>query len=705
DSPSIDLDAFGKIGRVGYGDIEVAPDGRTLWAVNLNQRALISVDIADPMTYPGTVNQYRLANFTGVPSCTNGVLRPWGLGFYRDRAYVGCVCTGENGGTIADAEAYVLSFDPQNPTVFTVEINFDLDYSREPAVNFPDFGLFADGEWRPWANTWAATGFGNTVAAELAYPQAIVSDIDFAENGDMIIGMADRFGFQMGFQNYIPVSGTTEETSGDAAGDLLKACRVGNGWVIEGQAGCNNDNDTGTASSETNDGPGGVGEFFYRDEFNDPRYDPRDNHNETGLGSMLIVKGTGEVLATHYDPVNGNYAFDLGVVWHSPTTGARTDDFRIVSDGPVASKGNNLGDVVAACAPAPIQIGNYVWLDENGDGIQDAGEQGIACIRVELYDENGTLLAFDTTSATGQYYFSGRDRWTATWLTANDTLQPNTNYYVVVGNGQFNTTDFTLEVDGTNYDLTRDSTNSGTNRFEVDSDGSIAASTPNNAFNNLPAARITTGEIGDIDHSFDFGFKMIEYDYGDLPDTGNGSTGINNYETSEANGGPSHRIVQGLYLGDNIDAENDGFPNAEALGDDMSGMNGIDDEDGVDIPTTLNAVLGGTVRLPVSMTNLTDRMAYLEAWIDWNGDGLFTGPGEMVSNVDIGTGSFSTFLTIPIPPNALIDSKLGFRVRFSHTDNMTPNGRINSGEVEDYLIEITCPEGICRAIDGQLVKE
>ena len=29
-------------------------------------------------------------------------------------------------------------------------------------------------------------------------------------------------------------------------------------------------------------------------------------------------------------------------------------------------------------------IGDYVWLDENGDGVQDAGEAGIANVKVTL---------------------------------------------------------------------------------------------------------------------------------------------------------------------------------------------------------------------------------------------------------------------------------------------------------------------------------
>ena len=52
-------------------------------------------------------------------------------------------------------------------------------------------------------------------------------------------------------------------------------------------------------------------------------------------------------------------------------------------------------------------IGNYVWVDENSDGVQDAGEAGIPNVVVELYDTNGTLVASTVTDANGEYLFAG----------------------------------------------------------------------------------------------------------------------------------------------------------------------------------------------------------------------------------------------------------------------------------------------------------
>ncbi|MBK9463112.1 MAG: carboxypeptidase regulatory-like domain-containing protein [Sphingobacteriales bacterium] len=51
-------------------------------------------------------------------------------------------------------------------------------------------------------------------------------------------------------------------------------------------------------------------------------------------------------------------------------------------------------------------MGDYVWLDANGDGIQDAGETGISGITVTLTYPDGTT-ATTTTDANGSYVFTG----------------------------------------------------------------------------------------------------------------------------------------------------------------------------------------------------------------------------------------------------------------------------------------------------------
>src|SRR6185295_12003835 len=51
-------------------------------------------------------------------------------------------------------------------------------------------------------------------------------------------------------------------------------------------------------------------------------------------------------------------------------------------------------------------VGDRVWLDGDGDGVQDAGEAGINGVTVELLDNGGNVLASQVTAGDGNYTFS-----------------------------------------------------------------------------------------------------------------------------------------------------------------------------------------------------------------------------------------------------------------------------------------------------------
>nr|WP_262924051.1 SdrD B-like domain-containing protein [Spirosoma liriopis] len=55
----------------------------------------------------------------------------------------------------------------------------------------------------------------------------------------------------------------------------------------------------------------------------------------------------------------------------------------------------------------PASLGDFVWVDTDKDGVQDAGEPGLPGVVVVLLDGNNTPIASTTTSATGAYSFTG----------------------------------------------------------------------------------------------------------------------------------------------------------------------------------------------------------------------------------------------------------------------------------------------------------
>ena len=110
---NIDLDAFGKVGQISFGDIDMSNEN-TLWLTNLNenQLSLLSLDVSgiNPL---GNINRYLVEQMSGFPTCTGGSPRIWALNFYRGRGYLGVVCDASVSQDINDLQQYVLSFDPQ----------------------------------------------------------------------------------------------------------------------------------------------------------------------------------------------------------------------------------------------------------------------------------------------------------------------------------------------------------------------------------------------------------------------------------------------------------------------------------------------------------------------------------------------------------------------------------------------------------------
>ena len=54
----------------------------------------------------------------------------------------------------------------------------------------------------------------------------------------------------------------------------------------------------------------------------------------------------------------------------------------------------------------PGSIGDRVWFDQDGDGLQDVGEPGLGDVRVELYDGTSSLIDALTTDHNGNYHFA-----------------------------------------------------------------------------------------------------------------------------------------------------------------------------------------------------------------------------------------------------------------------------------------------------------
>jgi len=151
----------------------------------------------------------------------------------------------------------------------------------------------------------------------------------------------------------------------------------------------------------------------------------------------------------------------------------------------------------------------------------------------------------------------------------------------------------------------------------------------------------------------------------------------------------SQGVSPSLRMGASIDAEYTSTKDATATGDDNTG---IDDEDGVTLSTMTT---GQTVTIPVVVTNSTGALGYLNAWIDYNNNGLLTDAGEQIAtNVNIPSGSNTTTfnLNVTVPVSAVTGTNLGARFRLSAPTSPGPTGANAAvGEIEDYVVNIAVP--------------
>ncbi len=481
---NVDLDAFAKVGTTSFGDTEISDDDKTLWVTNLNQTALISIDVSGA-TLPGAVNQYVL---TGLPTCTAGSFRIFGLKFYRGSLYVGGVCTGGAPDGV-DQDAYVLKYDPNNIAAgYTIALQFPLDYSRE--------GVGGNGlsKWQPWSFTWN-TAFQNQ---NWRNPEPILSNIDFTIDEAMVVSLMDRHGHQVGFKNYFAI--TTPQSIADeqglAMGDLHKACYnpASGTWTIEGGT-CLESDPASLSGQSSTDGPSGTGEFYYGDYFSDNGTSLA--HEEVTIGSTAILKGTDDVISTAFDPIGPSGYQTQGIQRYSSITGGKIDAYRILSNQEVQTfgKASGLGDIELVCNQPPLEIGNRLWVDTDGDGVQDPGELPIAGVTIEIYAANGTtLLGTSTTSANGTWYFNN----TNVILGGATGLLPNTNYIIKVGTSDWSAGAGVAQLAG--YILTSANVG-GTGQPDVrDNDALLVSGSPTISY--------TTGYYGENDHTLDMGFRL-----------------------------------------------------------------------------------------------------------------------------------------------------------------------------------------------------
>ncbi|MCH2362753.1 MAG: GEVED domain-containing protein, partial [Pirellulales bacterium] len=153
----------------------------------------------------------------------------------------------------------------------------------------------------------------------------------------------------------------------------------------------------------------------------------------------------------------------------------------------------------------------------------------------------------------------------------------------------------------------------------------------------------------------------VELDYGDAP---------HSYATNKESGGPTHVVVEGFSLGENVTVE--------------ANANVDDGDDGVVFSEVLES--GFTSEITVTLNNSAQlQNAVLDAWIDFDRDEVFGEHERVLTAKPLDAGEQDIDISVPA---GTLPGRTYARLRLSTTGGLLPTGPAFSGEVEDYQITI-----------------
>ena len=482
--PSLTDATINAVGKCAIGDMDLNYDNSILYVMNLTSREIVRLDAttgADLGSWTFPLDQDTLPAGEGFCVDPATDIRPFALEEHDGKIYAGAVCSGESTALTGDKWStrgevwtYVYEVDPATGA-FTLVLQYQNLADAQYNQNFSWISTIADIEARAQFSDYGPS-------ADVQYPQPWLTDIEFFNN-DLILGFRDRFGDQGGSRiphNWTGVgerllSFTGRSSDINCAGwDATTAS-----WVLETNSICG-----GRVSADAN---AGEVDEFYADGGS-------IGHPESSLGGLELIPGHNLVF-TVTNPSelldsNERIVYSAGFGWDDNFDGSPSRGYifyaRDPNDDPSSAgfnplgKANGLGDVEALCGSAPLEIGNYVWFDADGDGIQDPSEAPVVGATVNLYAADGTtLIATTTTAADGSYYFE---------------VERSTSYVISMDNAADYTTSGPLD----GWALTQDSADLDD---DADSDGVTGAG-------GFPEIAYTSGGAGSNDHTLDFGFTQ-----------------------------------------------------------------------------------------------------------------------------------------------------------------------------------------------------
>ncbi|MEP7195132.1 MAG: SdrD B-like domain-containing protein [Saprospiraceae bacterium] len=439
------------VGKTGLGNLDISDDDNYLFTTNLFNRSLLII----PTNNPNNSNIIELS--IPNPGCSQDDYVVSAVKYYHGYVYLGVTCTSETNAKNNECSFHVY------------ELNL---LSR----------VF---------NEILATGFAKEYwlqnPKDSKHTSQWLTDIDFNNRGEMILGIADRKG-------HTYCSG--DEPLTNQEGDILVAFKSGNQWILENGGIVNGRGGSGVGHYE---GPG-LGEFFGEDYW---LVGP-SLHPEVSFGTLACAR-TAEVINAVFDPRIESFAGGLHRY--------NTDNGKLISSFEIYNRNNNqygkstgIGDIEIMNEPLPLEIGNLIWNDLNKNGVQDCDEVGMSDIQISLYSTECKKIATTKTDISGNYLFNNKN----VDLNGDGQLE-NLNfgdtYLIVIDDSRFDPVTKILSLGQNKYDLSPDNVMANGLADSYDSDGTIEQIGICEQLKALPLIVAQIGNSGQNQYNFDFGFQ------------------------------------------------------------------------------------------------------------------------------------------------------------------------------------------------------
>lgn len=279
-----------------------------------------------------------------------------------------------------DAVRFEVTLNPQNGQSATLS---GISFYEKASLNYkPLFGLFCSNSY-PTKYGVRVTVDGKEVYLKTGLPTHqswTLKEIDFSNNAKFTVTKSTTFKFEI--LGYCKANIFSSTTVWDLDEIKVFGCCSAPPCSLTTNVSNIQCQDNGTPSNPDDD------KFTFTLTV---------NGSSTGAGWTTLING---------QTVNGSYGVAKSMGPYPISGGVLNFDVKDETTATCKAGVSVVPPAPCSNTPATASIGDFVWNDLNGNGLQDAGEPGVSGVVVSLYNCNGTFVSTAYTSSIGYYVFT-----------------------------------------------------------------------------------------------------------------------------------------------------------------------------------------------------------------------------------------------------------------------------------------------------------